>query len=187
MLVNLLRSSQGFTYLMALMVIVIMGIMLAASAQSWKMIMDREREEEMLFRGTQYMNAISRWYKTLPGQRPAPPLNDLKDLLKDPNTVSTNRYLRTLYKDPITGDEWVPIKGGTTGGIIGVASSSELKPIKQANFPKDLELLEGKNKYSEWQFVYRDAAATTTTGTTSGPAGGTTSQTKPSSPSTATK
>lgn len=174
---NFLRSCGGFTYLMAMMVIVIVGIMLAAVGQSWKTTMDREREEEMLFRGTQYMDAIGRWYKQIPGNRPPPPLNDLKDLLKDPNTVSTRRYLRTLYNDPITGKDWVAIKGGTTGGIIGVQSSSELKPIKQDNFPKELELLVGKKKYNEWQFVYRDAGTATNRN-----AGGTTPRPTPTPP-----
>lgn len=162
---NPLRSSAGFTYLMALMVILIMGIMLAAAGQSWKMIRDREREEEFLFRGMQYKDAITAWYKPRPGQRPAPPLNDLKDLLKDPNSLTNLRYLRQLYPDPLTDKDWLTIKGGTTGGIIGVATSSELKPIKQANFPTGLEDLEGKNKYSEWQFVYQPKTATVQQGT----------------------
>ena len=40
--------------------------------------------------------------------------------------------------------------------VVGVASTSELAPIKQGNFPYDLEPgdFEGKKKYSEWQFVY---------------------------------
>jgi type II secretory pathway pseudopilin PulG len=155
MAANPLRSSSGFTYLMALIVVVIMGIMLAAAGQSWKTVMDREREEELLFRGMQYRDAITRWYKPRPGERPPPPLNDLKDLLRDPNTIATVRYLRTLYNDPLTGEDWVPIKAPGKG-IIGVASSSEQKPIKQANFPKGLELLEEKDKYSEWQFVFEE-------------------------------
>lgn len=163
---NPLRSSAGFTYLMALMVVLVMGIMLAAAGQSWKMIREREREEEFLFRGMQYKDAITAWYKPRPGQRPPPPLNDLKDLLKDPNSLTNIRYLRQLYPDPLTDKDWLTIRGGTTGGIIGVATSSELKPIKQANFPKGLEDLEGKSKYSEWQFVYQSGTATTQQGGT---------------------
>lgn len=169
MAANPLRSSAGFTYIMALMVVVIMGIMLAAMGQSWKMLMDREREEEFLFRGSQYKDAITRWYKPRPGQRPAPPLTDLKDLQKDPNTLSTNRYLRNLYKDPMTGEDWETVRGGSTGGIIGVfspISSSTKKPIKQANFPKGLEDFEGKTSYSQWKFLYQPG---TTTGSTTLP------------------
>ena len=173
MTVNPLRSTAGFTYLAALMVVVIMGIMLAAAGQSWKTVMDREREEELLFRGMQYRDALIRWYKQPggTGQRQRPALNELKDLLKDPNLPGNVRYLRTLYEDPVTGEEWVPIKGGATGGIIGVHSASEKEPIKTANFPKGLEDLEGKTKYSEWQFLAEQAGAaaapgTVTTGTT---------------------
>jgi type II secretory pathway pseudopilin PulG len=168
MTVNPLRSSAGFTYLMALMVILIMGIMLAAAGQSWKMIRDRELEEEFLFRGLQYKDAITRWYKPRPGQRPAPPLNDLKDLLKDPNSLTNIRYLRVLYPDPLTGKEWTTIRGGTTGGIIGIFSSYSSvgqKPIKQANFPTGLEDFEGKTRYSEWKFVYQQGTAAAGTGT----------------------
>jgi len=178
---NPLRSSAGFTYIMALVIVVIMGIMLAAVGQSWKMLMDREREEELLFRGSQYKDAITSWYKPRPGQRPPPALTDLKDLLKDPNTLSNTRYLRNLYKDPMTDEDWVTIRGGTTGGIIGVfstISSSRKQPIKQANFPTGLEEFEGKTRYSEWKFVYQPGtttgqlgATTTTTGT--GATGGT--------------
>jgi len=171
---NPLRSSAGFTYLMALMVIMIMGIMLAATAQGWKMIRDREMEEEFLFRGQQYKDAITRWYKPRPGQRPAPPLNDLKDLLKDPNSLENIRYLRQLYQDPLTGKEWQTIRGGTTGGIIGVFtsfSSATIKPIKQANFPTGLEDFEGKTRYSEWQFVYQPQTAITPQGTVTTPQG----------------
>jgi len=75
------------------------------------------------------------------------------------------RYLRTLYPDPLTGEDWVPIKGGATGGIIGVHSSSEQEPIKKANFPEGLELFEGKEKYSEWQFLYEESTSTATPGT----------------------
>jgi type II secretory pathway pseudopilin PulG len=160
---------------MALTVVVIMGIMLAAVGQSWKMLTDREREQELLFRGSQYKDAITRWYKPRPGQRPAPPLADLKDLLQDPNTISTTRYLRNLYKDPMTGEDWTPIRGGSTGGIIGVfspISSSTKKPIKQANFPKGLEDFEGKTSYSQWKFIYQQGTTTgqmETTGTTGQP------------------
>ncbi len=161
---NPLRSSAGFTYLMALMIVLIMGIMVAAVGQSWKMVRDRELEEEFLFRGQQYKDAMTRWYTRRPGESPAMPLNDLKDLLKDPNVLTNKRYLRELYPDPLTGKEWSTIRGGTTGGIIGVFSSyssSERKPIKQANFPTGLEDFEGKTSFRDWKFVYQPQTATT--------------------------
>lgn len=147
--------------------VVIIGIMLGQAAVVWKTTMQREREVELIFRGTQYRDAIRRWYKFkpaagvaqsggLPGQHAVPrPLNDLKDLLLDPTSASKVRYLRRLYVDPMTGKEWGVVKDASQR-IVGVASTSEAAPIKQGNFPFDLDSadFEGKKKYSEWQFIF---------------------------------
>lgn len=148
-------NNQGFTYLMAMMIIMIMGIMLGMSGESWKTIMQREREEELIFRGTQIMDAIGRWNK---GDRHVKtPLRDLKDLVQDPRTLTTTRYLRRLYTDPMTGQEWNVINDPNLG-ITGVASTSQGKPLKTGGFPVGLESLEKKEKYSDWLFVYNPNA-----------------------------
>lgn len=152
------RSSAGFTYLAALMIIVIMGIMLGAIGQSWKTTMQREREEELLFRGNQIRQAIERWNAPRGEGKPPPTkLNDLKDLLKDPGSVGTVRYLRRLYTDPITGKDFDvlmdPVKG-----IIGVMSSSEEEPLKKGGFPEELVAFEGQNQYKKWVFAWTPQA-----------------------------
>lgn len=155
-----IKSSEGFTYIAALMLIVIMGIMLGAAAKTWTMTMKRERETELLFRGAQIRDAIEKWYQPVAGRQPTP-LRDLKDLLLDPNSLSKTKYLRRdptkEYNDPITGKEWNIIRDPTIG-IIGVASTSEEEPLKQdfADYPQDspeFRMFQGKKKYSEWLFV----------------------------------
>ncbi len=146
-------DQQGFTYLTALMVIMVTGVMLGATGQAWQTIMKREREEELLFRGQQYRNAIERWYKPRPGQHVATPLRDLKDLLQDPRSLTTVRYLRRLYEDPLTGKEWTVIRDPSRG-ISGVASASAEKPFKTGGFPEELKEFAGKERYSEWVFLY---------------------------------
>jgi type II secretory pathway pseudopilin PulG len=146
-------NDRGFTYLMALMIIMVMGIMLGMVGQSWKTIMQREREQELIFRGTQIMEAIGRWRKPKPGGHVVTPLRDLKDLLQDPRTLTTTRYLRRLYTDPMTGKEWKVITDPNLG-ITGVASTSDAKPLKVGGFPEGFESLEKKEKYSDWLFVY---------------------------------
>ena len=164
-----LTSSSGFTLIAAMALVVIMGIMAGASVQSWQRVMKREREEELIFRGMQYMSAIKRWYNP-PPWKPAPkgmpqpllaepsasrkPLKDLKDLLQDPTTPETVRYLRKLYNDPITGKDFVTVLAANQA-IIGVKSVSEDEPLKKGNFPDELQGLNDKKKYSEWEFVYR--------------------------------
>jgi type II secretory pathway pseudopilin PulG len=137
--------------------IVIVGIMLGATGQIWSTIMKREREEELIFRATMIRNAIERWYKPMPGQHAVTPLNELKHLLEDPRALQKTRYLSRLYLDPLTGKEWALVKDAT-GGVVGVASTSEEEPLKTAGFPEEFKGLEGKRKYSEWKFVYDKAA-----------------------------
>ncbi|KAF0217290.1 MAG: hypothetical protein FD174_3398 [Geobacteraceae bacterium] len=163
MTIRILKSSKGFTYLAALMIVVIMGIMLGVIGQSWQRTMKREREEELLFRGNQIRDAIVRWNTKRPGQHPPTPLRDLKDLLKDPRSMANVRYLRRLYKDPVTGKDFEVIRDPVKG-VIGVRSTSEDKPLResfQSLLPvtdQELEKLylsfEKKEKYSDWAFVF---------------------------------
>jgi type II secretory pathway pseudopilin PulG len=156
------KGSGGFTYLAALFMVVVMGIMLGMIGQSWSAIMKREREEELLFRGTQIKNAIDNWYKKAQGRHALTSLKELKDLLKDPRSLQTIRYLRQLYTDPLTGEEWKvingPVKGEAFTGIVGVHSTSDAEPLKQAGFPDEYKHFEGKKKYSEWAFLSEKAA-----------------------------
>ncbi len=152
---RLTRSESGFTYIAALFMVMIIGIMLGAVGQSVKVIMKREREKELIFRGLQYRDAIERWSKK------GVPLKDLKDLVEP--TVSSNanaskdRLLRKLYKDPVTGGEWktLPNPPDPIQGIWGVASASNEEPFKQGNFPEVIKSFEGKTKYSDWEFVFK--------------------------------
>jgi type II secretory pathway pseudopilin PulG len=152
-------NQNGFTFLAALMVVVIMGIMLGLTAQSWKTIMKREREQELLFRGLQYKRAIAAW-NTRPATSGATPkvipLNDLKDLLLDPSSLQKAKYLRQLYKDPMTGKDWTIIRDNKGGkGIIGVASTSDDVPLKTSfSEYSGLDSLNQKKKYSDWRFVF---------------------------------
>jgi len=159
-------NQNGFTYLMALILIMIMGIMLGAIGQSWQTIMKREREAELLFRGGQIKNAITAWNtprKTVGQiQQVVTPLNDLKQLLEDPRTVDKVRYLRRMYTDPVTDKDWVIIRDPLKG-ITGVASSSLDKPLKVDYFPDELKDLAGKQSYSEWKFMYVPAGQPTPT------------------------
>lgn len=150
---NKLHDNRGFALLAVLTMVIIMGISLGAVGLSWRIIMQREREEELLFRGRQIRDAITRWYSLKSVDQAAMPLKDLKDLLKDPRTPQTVRYLRRLYTDPMTDKAWELIIDPAKG-IQGVASTSQEMPLKTDGFPEDLQDFTGKGHYSEWRFVY---------------------------------
>jgi type II secretory pathway pseudopilin PulG len=147
------HTQTGFTYVGVLVLVAITGIMAAATAELWHTERKREREAELLFIGNQYRQAIGRYYDLGAGQVRTFPKR-LEDLLQDPRTPGTRRYLRKLYPDPITGsEEWGLVKG-PSGEILGIYSLSEDEPLKKGNFSRMDARLEGKQKYSEWVFAY---------------------------------
>jgi type II secretory pathway pseudopilin PulG len=145
-----ISNSYGFTYLALLAAIIIIGISMGAAGKYWQNVVQREKEDELLFRGDQYARAIERYYSAVPGRVQYPA--SLDDLLKDERTPTGKRYLRQKYKDPMTNEDFVEIRDQLRR-IIGVRSSSEKTPLRQANFPEPYQEFSGKTKYSDWQFV----------------------------------
>lgn len=147
------RSNQsGFTYLAALILIVVMGVVLASIGNVWSTAQQREKERELLFVGNQFRQAIGRYYQQSPGGNKEFPLH-LEDLLLDSRQMGAQRYLRKLYRDPITGQpEWALVVNN--GRITGVYSMSQEAPLKSGNFSLADKELEGSEKYGDWKFVY---------------------------------
>jgi type II secretory pathway pseudopilin PulG len=134
---NIFTNQNGFTYILALTIVMIMGIMLGMAGQSWKTIKQREQEKELLFRGSQIKEAIENWnnpnFTVQGGAKRVPrPLMDLKDLLLDTNSLNKIKFLPQnyaakvddtnpkcapdcarlkIYQDPMTGKEWTVIRG----------------------------------------------------------------------------
>jgi hypothetical protein len=121
----------------------------------------RDKEQELLFRGDQYRKAIELYYTGRPGLLQYP--QSIDDLLQDNRTSTTKRYLRKKYKDPMTNEDFVAIKDPLTNRIIGVRSSSDKMPLKQADFPDIYKKFTAKSAYSEWDFVSTIAAGPTVT------------------------
>ncbi|MDO9052966.1 MAG: type II secretion system protein [Gallionella sp.] len=150
---NRVRQS-GFTYLAALFLVAIMGAVLATTGVVWSTSQQRDRERELLLVGKQFRDAIGQYYEHSPGSLKKYP-ETLDDLLKDERQLATRRYLRKVFIDPMTRtNKWgvVPALGG---GIMGVYSLSDDKPLKTGNFNDNDQYLAGKTKYSEWRFIYR--------------------------------
>ncbi len=144
------RRAAGFTYLTILIVVALMGVGLALAGEVWHSAALRAREAELLHVGEQYRRAIARYYLAGPRQYP----RALADLLRDARKPGIERYLRRLYPDPLTNsDDWGLVKA-PDGGIMGVHSRSEDRPIKAANFPPAQAAFEGAQKYADWKFVF---------------------------------
>lgn len=144
------RHNAGFTYIGVLFAVAMLGAGLALTGEVWQTLAVREREAELLHVGNEYRVAIARYYLSVQRQYP----RALADLLKDPRQPGTVRHLRRLYRDPVTGsDEWGLVRA-PDGGIAGVYSRSEDKPLKSGGFAVRDQDFEGREKYSDWKFIF---------------------------------
>jgi type II secretory pathway pseudopilin PulG len=158
----------GFALAALLVVIAVMSVVMMVALPTWRHQVQREKEAELVFRGEQYARAIGLYQRKHPGAFPSS-----LDVLVE------QKYLRKKYKDPITGEDFVPLyanevpkstaeqgqevqprsftfrgnatfqTAGLAGGIIGVASKSTAQSIRLYN---------GRDRYDQWVFTYTAAS-----------------------------
>jgi hypothetical protein len=125
---------------------------MAALGTVWHTHAQREKEAELLFIGGEYARAIANYQRMTPGAEKKYPPN-LEALLADSRFPNTVRHLRRLYRDPITGaGEWGTARD-EAGGITGVYSLAESKPMKKAGFGPGREAFADAETYQDWVFV----------------------------------
>lgn len=151
------QRQKGFTLIIALIATTIIGIGLASTGEVWSKTKQRELELDLLFVGNQFRQAIADYYERSPGGAKQYP-EKLEDLLQDRRYATTQRYLRRIYRDPMTGKaDWgiIPAPGG---GVMGVYSQSKETPVKTANFSVLNAGFENAPTYGQWQFAYAPRA-----------------------------
>lgn len=119
----MMRSNQERGY--ALLAVMFLGLLLALAAATASLSSltegRRQREDEMIWRGNQYVRAIQLYYRKN-GRFP----KDLEDLTKiDPGQP---RFLRKVYKDPMNKEDgsWRLIYMGPGGQLFGSVMHSTL-------------------------------------------------------------
>ena len=124
-----LTNHNGVTYLFMMIFVVGMSISLLGITQQWSVIMKRDREAELIFRGTRIKDAIDSYVADHRSNstRPKWP-RALVDLTKK----TPKRYLQAVYSDPITGKDFDVIKVGQE--VHGVRSTSTDEPYDRVHF-----------------------------------------------------
>ena len=102
------RSERGYAMAVLLVSMSIMAVMMMVAMPVWKQMVQREKEEELIFRGQQYVHAIALFQRKTANAYP--PNIDL---------LVRERYLRKKYKDPITNDDFLPLPVGAAPGGVG--------------------------------------------------------------------
>ena len=154
-------GERGYAMAALLVTIAIMSLLLSVAMPVWRHEAQREKEEELVFRGQQYVRAI-RLYQMK--TRALPPSVD---------ALVQGRYIRRKFKDPVTNDDFEIIGAGSPqavpgapaqagqvsqpqsasqtqsgfapGGVIGVRSKSKDESIR---------VYQGRTHYNEWAFVF---------------------------------
>jgi type II secretory pathway pseudopilin PulG len=146
-------AQKGFTLMGALIVVGVMGAGLAAYGELASHAAQREKEQELLFVGNQFRQAIGAYYERSPGAVKRYP-HKLDELLEDKRHPMPQRHLRRMYADPITGKRQWGVIDAPGGGIMGVYSLSEARPIKTGKFAARDSTFADTGRYSDWTFSY---------------------------------
>jgi len=154
----------------------VMAIMMSMALPVWRHDAQREKEEELVFRGLQYVRAV-RLYNAK--TRSFPPSVD---------ALVQGHYLRKKYKDPITNDDFDlvsaanPNPQGVSGtaqpggrgpqSTVGAAPSSGgglsnsgssafggtvvggLIGVRSKSKDESIRLYQNRSHYNEWTFLY---------------------------------
>lgn len=164
-----------------LVALAVMAVLMSVALPVWRHDAQREKEEELVFRGQQYVRAVRLFQAR---NRTFPTSIDM---------LVQGRYLRKKFKDPVTNEDFNPIPaagaipgqgGQTAGGRSGpqpgqtgvpgssmgssTGSSSTSNPFSgsSAIIPggmigvvskskdESIRLYQGRNHYNEWTFIY---------------------------------
>lgn len=113
------KAQSGMTYVFFLWFILIYGILLGSYIEITSTQSKRLKEQDFIYTAQLYIKALERYYKDhqiLP--------KDIKQLLCDGQTYPCKRYLRQLYKDPLTQQSFIYIYDEQKQ-IIGVKTNTK--------------------------------------------------------------
>jgi len=142
--------------LMFAVFIITLGLLVAVPV--WQTELQREKEEELIFRGNQYVEAVRLYVQKNPGRYPA----SLKELLD-------KKCIRKLYKDPLgPGGQWNVIlaagkpAAGQAGQEVLVAPERVLPAIKNpqvlgvvsSSTNRSVKIYNDQESHDKWLFFF---------------------------------
>ena len=187
-------GERGYAMAALLVTLGVMSVILGMAMPVWRTVMQREKEEELVFRGRQYTRSIQLYQRKFAGAYPA-----------SIDVLVEQRFLRKAYTDPMTRSGEFEIlyqgtlaqrqaasaagRGGTSpgqpagagrGGSQGQPATAPGSPfgsqvagpqggvvgVASKSKQKSLKVLDGRSVYNEWQFIFVPAQVPRT-----GPAG----------------
>jgi type II secretory pathway pseudopilin PulG len=175
------RRDDGYAMAGIIIGITVMTIVMTAAMPVWKHAAQREKEEELVFRGEQYVHAIGLFQRKYANAFP-PSIDVLVE----------QKFLRKKYKDPVTGDDFAVLTqasqqggvqpgGAQRGGQAATPAGRGAQPtgrgqagsatpagtatpggapaggivgVTSKSTDTSIRLYKGRSHYNEWAFVY---------------------------------
>jgi type II secretory pathway pseudopilin PulG len=143
-----IEDARGFAMAALLVAMALMSLGLSVAMPTWRTLVQREKEEELIWRGQQYDRAVQLYRKknAAPG---APSIDKLVE----------GRFLRKKYRDPITNGEFETVGVSATGNAPGVQQPQRgfgqlIAGVRSKSKQRSIKILNGRSTYNEWQFTY---------------------------------
>jgi type II secretory pathway pseudopilin PulG len=158
------RAEAGYAMAALLVGLAVMAIVLSVAMPTWSHMIRRDKEEELVFRGTQYARAINQYQRKFANASPA----SIDVLLEQ-------RLLRKKFRDPLSPNkdgefqmlylstQATSARGGAmgaasgagaqAGATLGTKPSGGIVGVASKNTGTSILIYKGKTHYNEWQFV----------------------------------
>src|SRR5688572_27986176 len=162
-------ADAGYAMAALLVGLSVMAIVMSVAMPTWSHMIRREKEEELLFRGTQYARAINQYQRKFANASPASldvliEQRLLRKKFRDPMSPNKDGEFQLLYlQNQATmggqgqgqGARGSAPGSGMTGGSIGPSPSGRgaVIGVVSKNPGESIRLYKGKNHYNEWQFI----------------------------------
>jgi len=174
-------AEKGYAMAALLVAMAVMAIMMSVAMPTWSQMIRRDKEEELIFRGTQYARAINQYQRKFANASPASldvliEQRMLRKKFRDPLSPNKDGEFQLLYlQNQATmgpqgqGPGQSPGQGGQQGasrgtgvqpgpglgGSIGPSPSGRgaIVGVASKNTGQSIKTYKGKDRYNEWQFI----------------------------------
>lgn len=157
------NGATGYMVIMLMLAVFTISVGLLVAFPVWETQIRRDKEEELIFRGKQYMQAVGIYLAKYPGRYPS----TLEELLD-------KKCIRRLYRDPMTrGGEWNVILATGAGaarasvsaeapqevlvvpaGRLGGIKDARILGVVSSSTDKSIRLFDDQESYDRWLFYH---------------------------------
>jgi len=147
--------NKGYAMIALIIAISVLTVFLLMAVPLWETVLQRDAEEELIFRGRQYVMAIGLYLKKH---------NNL--YAQNFEILHLEKFLRRLYPDPMTADgRWDMVfqdNSGAAAKLLVVPAGQAkayfnravLVGVCSASAETGFREYRGKKKYNEWAFYF---------------------------------